>query len=51
MKLEERQVELIQADIDGELAGADRAELSACLLANPAARQLRDIDQLPHPLA
>ena len=42
MKLEERQVELIQADIDGELAGADRAELSACLLANPAARQLRD---------
>jgi len=40
MKLEERTVELIQADIDGEFAGADRAELSAALLANPAARQL-----------
>ena len=42
MKLEERQVELIQADIDGELASTDRAELSACLLANPRARELRD---------
>ena len=42
MKLEERTVELIQADIDGELAGSDRAELSAALLANPAARQLHD---------
>jgi len=40
MKLEERTVELIQADIDSELAGSDRAELSAALLANPAARQL-----------
>ena len=42
MKLDERQIELIQADVDGELAGADRAELSACLLANPQARELRD---------
>lgn len=42
MKLDERQIELIQADIDGELAGPARAELSACLLANPEARALRD---------
>ena len=35
MKLDERQIELIQADVDRELAGHDRAELSACLLANP----------------
>jgi hypothetical protein len=40
MKPDERTIELIQADIDGELASADRAELSAALLANPAARQL-----------
>jgi hypothetical protein len=40
MKLEDRTIELIQADIDGELESADRAELSAALLANPAARQL-----------
>jgi anti-sigma factor RsiW len=41
-----RLLELIHADIDGTLPGADRAELAARLLADPAARQLhRDLQR------
>jgi hypothetical protein len=40
--IEERYIELIQADVDGELAERDRAELSRYLLASPEARALRD---------
>ncbi len=40
--LDEKTIELIQADVDGELPAQYRAELSRCLLANPEARALRD---------
>lgn len=41
-----RLLELIHADLDGTLSGADRAELAARLLADPAARQLhRDLQR------
>lgn len=39
---EQRLVELIHAEIDGELDAAGRAELSQLLLADPDARQLRE---------
>ena len=39
---EERCIELIHAEIDGELSLHDRAELNRHLLANPAAMRLRD---------
>jgi hypothetical protein len=35
-------LELIQADLDGQLDGADKAELARRLLADPAARRLQD---------
>jgi hypothetical protein len=37
-----RLLELIQADLDGRLDGADKAELARQLLADPAARRLHD---------
>lgn len=40
--LEEKHIELIQADVDGELPEQSRAELSRVLLANAEARALRD---------
>jgi hypothetical protein len=40
--VEEKYLELIQADVDGELPERQRAELSQYLLANPEARALRD---------
>jgi hypothetical protein len=40
--LTEREMELIQSDVDGELAVADRAELGRLLLAKPQARRLRE---------
>ena len=42
MKLDERQIELIQADVDGELAGADRGELSALSAGQSRLRALHD---------
>jgi hypothetical protein len=53
--IEEKYIELIQADVDGELPEQHRAELSRYLLASPEARALRDelrqvcgaLDQLP----
>ncbi len=38
----ERAIELINAEIDGVLSGAARAELNRLLLADPAIRRLRD---------
>jgi anti-sigma factor RsiW len=40
--IEDRHVELIHAELDGELTSEQRAELSRVLLANPEARALRD---------
>jgi hypothetical protein len=40
--IEEKYIELIQADVDGELPEQHRADLSRYLLANPEARTLRD---------
>jgi hypothetical protein len=40
--IQERHVELIHAELDGELTSEQRAELSRVLLANPEARALRD---------
>jgi hypothetical protein len=40
--LDEPDIELIQADIDGELEAGQRAELSRLLLASPEARALHD---------
>lgn len=40
--IEERYIELIHAELDGELTSEQRAELSRVLLANPGARALRD---------
>jgi hypothetical protein len=40
--IDERHIELIHADLDGELSGEERAELARVLLANPEARALRD---------
>jgi anti-sigma factor RsiW len=40
--IEEKYLELIQADVDRELPERQRAELSQYLLANPEARALRD---------
>jgi hypothetical protein len=40
--LDERDIELIQADLDGELRADERAELSRLLLANPEARTLHE---------
>jgi hypothetical protein len=40
--IDEKYIELIQADVDGELPDVRRAELAAYLLANPEARALRD---------
>lgn len=40
--VEEKYLELIQADVDGELPASQRAELSRYLLANPEARAARD---------
>lgn len=40
--IDQKHLELIQADIDGELAEHDRAELARFLLANPGARAVRD---------
>jgi hypothetical protein len=40
--IEERHVELIHAELDGELTSEQRAELSRVLLANPEARTLRE---------
>lgn len=40
--LEEKYIELIQADVDGELPERSRAELSRCLLASAEARALRE---------
>ena len=40
--LDERQIELIQADVDGELPADQRAELSRLLLGNSEARALHD---------
>jgi hypothetical protein len=53
--IEEKYIELIQADVDGELPEQHRAELSRYLLANPEALALRDelrrlcsvLDRLP----
>ena len=39
--IEDRHIELINAELDGELTTAERAELSRLLLANPEARALR----------
>ena len=40
--MNERAIELINAEIDGVLSGAARAELNRLLLADPAIRSLRD---------
>lgn len=40
--IEERYLELIHAEVDGELPDAERAELSRYLLANPEARAFRE---------
>jgi len=40
--IEDRHIELIHAELDGELTSEQRAELSRVLLANPEARSLRD---------
>jgi len=40
--IEDRHIELIHAELDGELNSEQRAELSRVLLANPEARSLRD---------
>jgi len=40
--IDERHIELIHADLDGELSPEQRAELARVLLANPDARALRD---------
>ena len=40
--IEERYLELIHAELDGELTAEQRAELSRLLLANPEARAFRD---------
>jgi anti-sigma factor RsiW len=40
--IEERHIELIHAELDGELTSGQHAELSRLLLANPEARALRD---------
>ena len=40
--IEERHIELIHAELDGELTAEQRAELSRLLLANPEARAFRD---------
>jgi hypothetical protein len=40
--IEDRHIELIHAELDGELSSEQRAELSRVLLANPEARALRD---------
>ena len=40
--IEERHLELIHAELDGELNAEQRAELSRLLLANPEARAFRD---------
>jgi hypothetical protein len=40
--IDQKYLELIQAEIDGELAERDRAELARFLLANPEARAVRD---------
>ncbi|HQR25300.1 MAG TPA: hypothetical protein PK163_10975 [Steroidobacteraceae bacterium] len=40
--IDEKYIELIQADVDGELPEQARAELSRYLLAHPEARALRD---------
>jgi hypothetical protein len=40
--IEDRHIELIHAELDGELTSEQRAELSRVLLANPEARALRD---------
>lgn len=40
--LDEKAIDLIQADVDGELPAQHRAELNRCLLGNPEARALRD---------
>jgi len=40
--IEDRHIELIHAELDGELTSEQRAELSRLLLANPEARSLRD---------
>jgi hypothetical protein len=40
--IDERNIELIHADLDGELSREERAELARVLLANPEARALRD---------
>jgi hypothetical protein len=40
--IDEKYIELINAEIDGELSGEQRAELSRYLLAHPEARALRD---------
>jgi len=53
--IEEKYIELIQADVDGELPEQHRAELSRYLLANPEGLALRDelrqlcgvLDQVP----
>jgi hypothetical protein len=40
--IEDRHIELIHAELDGELNSEQRADLSRVLLANPEARSLRD---------
>lgn len=40
--IEDRHIELIHAELDGELTSEQRAELSRLLLANPEARSFRD---------
>jgi anti-sigma factor RsiW len=40
--IDEKYLELIQADVDGELPDRDRAELSRFMLANPDAHAVRD---------
>lgn len=40
--IDERHLELIHADLDGELSADQRAELARALLANPNARAMRD---------
>jgi anti-sigma factor RsiW len=50
--IEERHVELIHAELDGELTSEQRAELSRILLASPEARALRtELAQLSETLA
>jgi hypothetical protein len=50
--LTERETDLIQLDVDGRLAVADRAELSRLLLGSPDARQLHgQLGQLAQALA